>query len=199
MHPLRHFPLLRRLVGDLERGRRDRRGIAAVELALASPILLSLFIGTTEIAHFLSVHYQASQMASTVADAVARYDMVTADDISGIFSASSSVMDASDFGSKGYVILTSVSKKKATDSPTITWQCKGGGTATQTSKVGASKGATATLPGTLAMDADDNVIVAEVFYGYSTLFDYIPIADTTVYKNAVFRPRLGALTTVPGC
>jgi Flp pilus assembly protein TadG len=199
MRALPHFPRLRRTAKIIGRCRRDRRGIAAVELALASPVLLSLFVGTTEIAHFLSVHYQASQMASTVADAVARYDMVTAQDISGIFSASSSVMDASDFGSKGYVILTSVSRKKTTDSPTITWQCKGGGTAVQASRVGATKGAAATLPGTLTMDADDNVIVAEVFYGYSTLFDFIPIADTTVYKNAVFRPRLGALTTVPGC
>lgn len=199
MGALRPSFRLRRLASAWRQGCGDRRGIAAVELALASPILLALFIGTTETAHFLNVHYQASQMASTVADAVARYDMVTANDISGILSASSAVMGVDDFDAKGYVILTSVSKAKATDAPTITWQCKGGGTATMASKVGATKGAAATLPGSLAMDADDNVIVAEVFYGYSTLFDYIPIADTTVYKNAVFRPRLGALTTVPGC
>ena len=198
MRALRHFPLLRRLAGDLERGRRDRRGIAAVELALASPILLSLFIGTTEIAHFLSVHYQASQMASTVADAVARYDMVSSVDIQEILEVSSTVMGAGDFSSKGVVILSAVNKVKATDAPIVAWQCKGGGSLVQSSRIGRKLGA-ATLPGSLVLDTADNVVVAEVFYRYSPLFSLIPIPDQFVYKNAVFRPRLGALTTASGC
>ncbi|RYD29480.1 MAG: hypothetical protein EOP57_01655 [Sphingomonadales bacterium] len=75
---------VRRLAGRLG----DRRGVAAIELALASPVLLVLLIGTTELASFIKIHYQAAQMASTVADAVARYDKVTSADIADILSAS---------------------------------------------------------------------------------------------------------------
>lgn len=176
----------------------DRRGVAAIELALASPVLLVLLIGTTELASFIKIHYQSAQMASTVADAVARYDKVTSADIADILSASAAVMDQTDFGAKGYVVLTSAVKVKATDAPTVAWQCRGGGTTAQASRVGKLKGV-ATLPGSLVLDADDNVIVAEVFYTYTPMFTLIPIDTRIVYKTAVFRPRLGALTTVSGC
>lgn len=189
---------IRRLAGTLKRGGADRRGLAAVELALVSPMLLALLLGTSEIAHFLKVHYQAAQMSSTVADAIARYDMLTSDDVAAVLSASTSVMGAQDFATKGYVILTSVRRAGATDAPVIAWQCRGGGSDIRPSRVGSASTAV-TLPGSLVLDGDDNVIIAEVFYGYSNLFDFIPLADKTVYKNAVFRPRLGALTTVSGC
>ena len=192
------LPAVWRRVCSLAIGLGDRRGVAAIELALASPVLLVLLLGTTEIAGFIKVHYQAAQMASTVADAVARYDKVTSADIADILSASSAVMDKADFGTKGYVVLTSAVKVKLTDAPTVAWQCRGGGTTAQASRIGKLKNV-ATLPGSLVLDADDNVIVAEVFYTYTPMFTLIPIATRIVYKTAVFRPRLGALTTVSGC
>ena len=183
---------LRRLLGE-------RRGVAAVEMALATPLLLVLFCGTAEIAEFLSVEYRAAQMADTVSDAVARYDDdTTGADIKGVLDASASVIGATDFATNGYVILSSVSKAAATDDPKVAWRCTGGGSLTQTSRIGAV-GKKATLPGDLSLDANDNVVVAEVFYRHQPLFDVVPIDDTLVYKTAVFRPRLGALTSAPGC
>jgi Flp pilus assembly protein TadG len=189
---------LRRLAVRFWRGRAGRRGIAAVELALASPMLMVLLLGTAEISHFISVHYRSAQMATTVADAVARYEMVSSADIKDILDVSSTVMGTGTFASNGFVILSAVSKANATDAPSVAWQCTGGGTLVQTSHVGSKLGA-ATLPGSLVLDAADNVVVAEVFYDYSPLFSLIPIPDTLVYKTAVFRPRLGALTTASGC
>jgi hypothetical protein len=79
----------------------------------------------------------------------------------------------------------------------ISWQCHGGGTQARDSRIG-EVGDTVSLPGGLTIDADDNVIVAEVYYRYEPVFDMLPIADE-VYKTAVFRPRLGALTSAAGC
>jgi hypothetical protein len=106
-------------------------------------------------------------------------------------------MGTEDFKQNGYVILTSVSRTGGA-TPKVIWQCKGGGHAT-TSKIGAvSKDATP--PGGLVLDATDDVIVAEVFYEYTPLFaNAVPGLEKQLYKTAVFRPRLGSLTSAPGC
>lgn len=174
----------------------DNKGVAGIEMAVITPVLLLLLCGGGEIAMYIRSHFQVSQMASTVADAVSRYEAITASDITSIFSASSEIMGASDFSESGYVILSSVSRANG-GNPTVTWQCKGGASASQ-SRIGAlSK--VAALPGSLVLDTTDNVIVAEVFYKHTTIFDeFIPL-ERQLYKTAIFRPRLGSLTSVPGC
>jgi Flp pilus assembly protein TadG len=174
----------------------DRRGVAGIEMAVIAPVLLLLLCGGAEIAMYLRSHFRASQMASTVADAVSRYEAITATDITSIFSASSEIMGAADFGENGYVILSSVSRTSG-GNPTVTWQCKGG-TSVNPSRVGAAT-KTATLPGNLVLDATDNAIVAEVFYKHTTILNEFISLERQIYKTAVFRPRLGSLTTVPGC
>src|SRR4051812_21300773 len=90
-----------RLMGLL----RNEDGVAGIEMALVMPMLLVLLCGGGEMALLLRSHFQTSQMASTVADAISRYETITATDVSGIFSVSSEVMGSSDFAQKGYVIL----------------------------------------------------------------------------------------------
>jgi hypothetical protein len=178
-----------RLVGSKD-------GVAGIEMALITPVLLALLCGGSEIALYCRSHFQASQMASTVADAVSRYESLTSADITSIFSVSSDVMGSEDFAQNGYVMLSSISRTSGGD-PTVVWQCKGGALV-NSSRVGVLN-KTATLPGSLVLDATDNVIVAEVFYQYTpTLNGFVPL-EKQLYKTAVFRPRLGSLTTAPGC
>jgi Flp pilus assembly protein TadG len=179
-----------RLVGSKD-------GVAGIEMALITPVLLALLCGGSEIALYCRSHFQASQMASTVADAVSRYESLTSADITSIFSVSSDVMGSEDFANNGYVILSSVSRTSG-GTPTVAWQCKDGALVNP-SRVGVLN-KTATLPGSLVLDATDNVIVAEVFYQYTpTLTGFVPLLEKQLYKTAVFRPRLGSLTTAPGC
>jgi hypothetical protein len=105
-------------------------------------------------------------------------------------------MGSDDFAKNGYVVLTSV-LRTAGAAPTVAWQCKGGAL-TSTSHIGAVS-ETATLPGKLVLDATDNVVIAEVFYKYTPIFNQVATLDTSIYKTAVFRPRLGSLTSAPGC
>ncbi|WP_331687527.1 TadE/TadG family type IV pilus assembly protein [Consotaella aegiceratis] len=176
----------------------SRSGVAAVEMALAAPMLLTMLCGTVEISRFVVAHYQAAQMATTVTDAIAREDTVNAELVDAIFDLSAQVMGKDDFSDNGYIILSSVALEEDQTDPTVEWQCSGGGDFTQMSAIG-QVGQTATLPGNLTIDEDDDVIVAEVFYEYTPVLSWLPIEDTTIYKTAVFRPRLGALTTAPGC
>ncbi|RDJ05865.1 hypothetical protein B5K06_25225 [Rhizobium grahamii] len=172
-------------------------GVAGIEMAIITPVLLVLLCARSEICLYGRSHFQASQMASTVADAVSRYEAVTSADITSIFSVSSQVMGTEDFKDNGYVILSSVSRTGGA-TPKVAWQCKGGGHAS-TSRIGAVT-KDATPPGGLVLDAMDDVIVAEVFYKYSPLFaNAVPGLNDELYKTAVFRPRLGSLTSAPGC
>lgn len=173
-----------------------KEGIAATELALIAPMLLVLFCGCSELALFVRAHYQVAQMASTMADVIARYETVTSADIAAIMSVSAEVMGVDTFDPAGTVILSSVStdtKSKAT----VAWQCVGG-ELDKASQVGTA-GNGASLPGSLVLEAEDNVIVAEVFYQYTPLLGWTAPDTTLVYKTALFRPRLGSLTTAPGC
>jgi Flp pilus assembly protein TadG len=171
-------------------------GVAGIEMAIITPVLLILLCGGGEICLYARSHFQASQMASTVADAVSRYKAITSSDITSIFTVSSEIMGTADFKENGTVILTSVSRTGGA-TPTVAWQCKAG-PIESASKIG-KVSETATLPGNLPLDATDNVIVAEVFYQYSPLFaDSLPV-EKQLYKTAVFRPRLGSLTSAPGC
>ena len=192
------MPALRRLpsLSILRRFGRRKDGVAATEMALIAPLLLFLFLGSAETGLLIRAHFQAAQMASTVADVIARYKAVTSADIVGIFAVSSEVMGASDFDRNGTVVLSSV----VTDEDgraTVSWQCSSGQLGS-TSLVG-TVGQAASLPGGLVMDDSDNVIVAEVFYRYTPLLDWTAPKVTLAYKTALFRPRLGDLTTAPGC
>jgi Flp pilus assembly protein TadG len=180
----------------VRRLRINEDGVAGIEMAIITPVLLVLLCGGGEICLYARSHFQASQMASTVADAVSRYKAVTSADITSIFTVSSEIMGTEDFQENGSVILTSVSRTGGA-TPTVVWQCKGG-PLTSTSQIG-KVSETASLPGNLPLDATDNVIVAEVFYQYSPLFTgFLPV-ENQLYKTAVFRPRLGSLTSAPGC
>jgi Flp pilus assembly protein TadG len=100
-------------------------GVAGIEMAIITPVLLILLCGGGEICLYARSHFQASQMASTVADAVSRYKAITSSDITSIFTVSSEIMGTADFQENGSVILTSVSRTGGA-TPTVAWQCKGG-------------------------------------------------------------------------
>jgi Flp pilus assembly pilin Flp len=183
--------LLRRLLGD-------QRGVAAIEMALIAPVLLAMTLGMSEVAMKMLAQYKAAQTATTVADMVARYQTLSKSDVSGLLDASSKVIGTADFSTSGRIILSSVTKSVTATSPTIVWQCTGGGGLSQTSRLGII-GSAASLPGNLALDNGDNIIVAEVFYSYVPVISFLDSQSTTLYNVATFRPRLGALTTAPGC
>lgn len=192
----RPIPLLSSARAFARRFVRREDGVAAVEMGLLTPLFLLMFCGCAEIAMLVRTHYRAAQMASTVADVIARYKMVTSSDVTSIMNVSSEVMGVASFPPNGKVILSSVAtddKAKAK----VAWQCTGGNLQ-QISKVGTS-GKVATLPGSVVLGAGDNVIVAEVFYQYTPMFGWAVSESTLIYKTALFRPRLGSLTTAPGC
>ncbi|MDH7784332.1 Flp pilus assembly protein TadG [Ochrobactrum sp. 19YEA23] len=64
---------------------RDRRGVSAVEFALIAPVLLLIYLGSTDLADGLDVNKKISRSASSLADLVTRQISVSAADIDDMF------------------------------------------------------------------------------------------------------------------
>ncbi len=192
---------MNRFMNMLRRLKDDQRGIAAVEMALASPILFFLLLGGTEMGRYILTHQKVEKMAYAVADVISQYELLTSADVAIVMNASAELMNPYEsFDTNGTMILTSIHKDPNDNDQLVRWQCAGGGSLSATSHVGViNSTAKAELPGDLILDDGDNVIVSEIFYTYEPIITWINIQKLDLYKTAMFRPRLGQLTTAPGC
>lgn len=178
---------------------RDSRGVAALEFALMLPVLLGLSLGAYELSRFMLIHQKVEKTAYTTADVTSQYTSLTTAQMNQIFTAGSQIMQPFAFGANGIIIITSVSQTgnfSANNPPRVAWRTSGGGTLSRNSVIG-SVGGPAALPGGLTLNDRDNVIVAEVYYSYTPMLSGTVLSSTDVYKVAVFKPRLGALSTPP--
>ncbi|MDP9127494.1 MAG: pilus assembly protein [Pseudomonadota bacterium] len=173
-----------------------RRGVAAVEFALTLPIWVTMFLGMTDGAYCLVVNERVDRIAYSVTDIVAQYQTITKANLADIVQAASQLMNPFAFNANGVVIVSSVYKPPG-QSPTICWQYVGGGTANLPTKLG-STGGTATLPNGLVLNDNDNVIISEAYYKFTPMFLSAGLLSSgTVYRTAVYKPRLSPLITPP--
>jgi hypothetical protein len=65
------------------------------------------------------------------------------------------------------------------------------------SSVVGSSGGYATLPNSFTLNDEENVVISEVYFRYSPYFSASIFTEKDVYRTAIFKPRFGALTSVP--
>jgi Flp pilus assembly protein TadG len=189
-----HLNIARQLRDTLTSLRKDCRGIAYVEFALALPLLLMLFMGSVEFTRCLIITQKVEKAAITMSDLVAQTESVTTTQLDNLMLSVRQLMEPFTFADQGYVIVSSI-RKTAGNNPTVTWQYAGGGAWTQSSQIGTS-GNAAALPAGFTMDDGENVIIAEVYYNFSPMLGTQILNNMRMYRFAVFRPRLGDATTL---
>lgn len=192
----------------------DRRGSASVELAMISPMLISLLLGMTELTRYILINDKSQTVAATVGNLVTQEQAsqlwsgstFQTSAVDNLLLAASQVMTPYTFGANGVVIVSSVTQTGTAspgNQPKIDWQVSGGGTYSATSRIG-SVGNNANMPVEFTMSSGDNVIITEVFYNYTTLFGSYNntlgknvLGGQVLYKTAYYKPRLGALGSAP--
>lgn len=173
-----------------------QRGIAAAEFALTLPIWITLLLGAADGTYCTLVNEKADRIAYSVTDIVSQYQTITIANLSDIIQASGQLMQPFPFGVNGLVIVSSV-YKPAGQTPYICWQYSGGGSLTQTSRIGTTGGAP-TLPNGLTLNDNDNVIISEVYYNFTPMFVSAKLFNAgLVYRVAIYKPRLSPLITPP--
>ena len=173
--------------------RKNIRGSAAVELALAFPILLLLCFGGFEVTRYILINQKISKTVSSMSDLVARSPSISAAEITQMFNAVPHLMEPFNEAADLRVIISSVVNYGA--GPVVTWQQSGGGTKVATSQIGVIDGS-AILPDGFTLGVNENTIVAEIYYDYEPVVAPDVVAATTVYKRRFNMPRLGSLETL---
>jgi TadE-like protein len=203
---------------------RNERGVAAMEFAFTAPPLMLLFVGLVEVSMKLWSTQKAEKLTVTISDVVAQAQTVTVAGLRDIVDATDDIMEPFDFGDHGKLIISSVYREQGERVAKVNWQCikdwsedadeEEDNPFPADSKVG-DEGDDAVLPAELTLNEKENVIVAEVFYRYEPilpglLFGANPLlnrligepvqgeASEVIYRRALFKPRLGALTNSPG-
>lgn len=176
--------MLRRLL-------RDRRGAAAVEFAMISPILIMLYLGLAETTMGLMADRRSSRVASTVGDLVAQTSMTSPTELTDIYAVAGMMMKP--FPSSALNIRVTSIKADAAGVAKVAWS-NAQGTGLPKYAVG-----TTMTPPTGMLPANQSLILAEVRYNYNA-----PVASTLpraiVFNDRFYlRPRNGGEVTCPAC
>ena len=71
---------------------RDSRGAAAIEFALVTPLMLTMYFGMVELSSGVAIDRKVTMVSHTLSDLVAQTTAVSNADISNVFNASSAMM-----------------------------------------------------------------------------------------------------------
>ncbi|MGN6100551.1 MAG: TadE/TadG family type IV pilus assembly protein [Devosia sp.] len=185
MSPLR--TALRSLKNKAKRFAKAREGVAAVEFALVMPLMLTLYLGSTELTQLINVDERITNIAGTVGDLVARSDgQVTASDLTDYFQAAQAIIAPfSGTSLKQVVSLVYVNSSGVT---TVKWsQAYNGGTARTVGQPYPSSPGIATSM--IAISKSNYVIVSEASYSYQPLLGLFFRSPFTLYHQNYYLPR----------
>jgi Flp pilus assembly protein TadG len=181
--PASRTEFVRRLVSFA----RDHRGISAVEFAMILPLMVTMYLGVTEVSRGVAIDRKVTLTTRTMADLASRVTSINNADMSSLLNASSAVI-APYQASPLKIVLSAVSID-ANGVAKVAWSDALNGTAR-------SVGSTVTLPTVLNV-ANTQLIWSEVSYTYNPTFGYVLTGNINLSDQIYMRPRLSdAITRV---
>ena len=156
-----------------------RTGTAAVEFALALPVLLVIILGGYQMAEATSAYRKTTLTARTVADLTTQYTTMTSDDVSTVLNASAQVMAPFDTSSL-VIVLTEYSTSVAGVS-TVTWSKSLNGTPLVA-------GTVAVLPASVAQ-VGTSIVLSQVTYSFMPVIAYKLTGPFKISSQLFMNPR----------
>jgi Flp pilus assembly protein TadG len=165
---------------------RDSRGAAAIEFALVTPLMLTMYFGMVELSSGVAIDRKVTMVSHTLSDLIAQATAVSNSDISNVFNASSAMMTpylATPLTAK----VTEVSidnTGRATVTCSRAWTSAGGVATgyTQNAVV------TSSIPAGLIVN-NTTLIWSEVSYVYTPTIGYVVRSAVTLSDQFFARPR----------
>ncbi len=194
-------------VRALRRLLKDTSGVAFVEFALATPLILSVACYGIELAYFTSVDMKMSEVALSLADNASRIGQtdnvnltptVNETDIREVMRGVEEQSAGANFEAQGKVILTSLERDTATGKQMIRWQrCYGdlsrqssyGNATDRNGLIGPVIEGLGSGPTKITANANSAVMFVEVYYSYKGLFGDMFLSDRTLKKEGAFLVR----------
>lgn len=164
---------------------RDSGGVSAVEFALVLPLMMTLYLGGTEVSQAISASRKVTLVSRTVADLASQSSSINNTNMTNILNASAAVV--SPFSGTPLKVTVSQVKIDASGAATIEWSDTLNGTAH-------GVGATVTVPPALNI-ANTWLIWTEAEYSYQPTIGYVVTGALTLKDQMYMRPRLGDKVT----
>jgi len=166
---------------------REERGVSAIEFALIAPAMVAILLGTIEVNLLLTADRKVTQAASAIADLVAQDDVITADEMTDIFTAASTILTP--YNAQPLKMRVTSVTMNEDGNVEVAWSQAKGMTAR-------SPGSSVSTPAGI-LQANTSIIMAEVTYDYSSLVG--SFVTTNVQLDDIFylRPRRSKEVTGP--
>jgi len=172
----------------LERFARDGRALSAVEFALILPLMVTLFLGGTELSQAIAVKRKTVLVNRTVADLVAQDSTITNTEMTAIFGASAAVV--APYSSTNLKIVVSQLQIDSNGVAKVYQWSQPYQTTARTVN------STVTIPTGLNIP-NTYLIMAETSYTYTPPIGYTITGPITLTDVMYLRPRL--TTTISCC
>lgn len=164
---------------------KDRRGVSAVEFALVLPLMLTLWLGTSEVSQAIGIDRKVTLTARAVADLVSQVPSINNSGINDVLAASSAIL--SPFPVDNAKITVSVIKIDGNGVAKIEWSDSKNGTAR-------GVGSVVTVPAALKIN-NTYLVWGEAEYSYTPTFGSVITGTVTMKDQIYMRPRLSETVT----
>lgn len=171
----------KRLLRTIRRLVRDRRALSAVEFALIMPIMVTLFIGGTEITQGITIKRKTTIATRTIADLVAQVPTINNSEMSAIFAATGAVL-APYPAAKLKLVISSIAVDQNGNAKVVWSDASPGATAR-------TRNASVTLP-TGLNTPNTTLIWAEAEYRYTPTIGSVISGSLDLKDKLYLRPRL---------
>lgn len=163
----------------------DTRGVSAVEFALVLPLMLTMYLGGSEVANAITAGRKVTLVSRTVGDLASQVSSITNASMTNILNASTAVV--APFTAGNLKVTVSQVKIDANNNATIEWSDTRNGTAHGT-------GTSVTLPAALNV-ANTWLIWTEAEYTYVPTFGSGITGTIPLRDQMYMRPRLSNSVT----
>ncbi|HEX5779772.1 MAG TPA: TadE/TadG family type IV pilus assembly protein [Xanthobacteraceae bacterium] len=170
------------LLTALRRLMRERHGVSAVEFALILPIMITLFIGGSEITQGITIKRKVTIATRTIADLVSQDVSVTDADLTAVFAATTTVLAPYPPGTLKMVISSVYID--ANNNASVVWSAGHNGATARTA------GSSVTLPNGLNAFPKTSLLWAEAEYTYTPTIGYVLSGAIDLKDKLYLRPRL---------
>ena len=157
----------------------DVRGVSAVEFALIAPVMIIILFGVIEISQLFTADRKVTRTTSTVADLVAQDDVITADEMTDIFTASSAIMQPYDTAGLQMRVSSVVMDDKG--KVAVDWS-EGRNISPR------APGSVVSVPAGI-LQTNTSVIMAEVNYNYASTLGTFLSTPVKLGETFYLRPR----------
>jgi Flp pilus assembly protein TadG len=169
--------------------RGDRRGVAAVEFALLTPVLLLVYLGGFEASQAVATFRKLSDMTVELANITAQYTTMSNTDVTSVEAASTQIM--APYTTSNAAIVVSEITTDANSNATVTWSVPYNGATALT------KGASYTLPSGM-VTASTSYILVKSTYTYTPSIGSAYIGAIPMTDQIYMLPRQSTSITYTG-